>query len=118
MAAPEPPGPPGPPTVASQPAAWAPGPPSDDAGGGGWVVAPLIAALPAFLLIFLWIVAPGFLAPLADDRVSIVGAPFIVPVVLLLAGMILAVAWIARRMRSPVVGIVLAAIWAPIGLFI
>jgi hypothetical protein len=81
-------------------------------------VAPLIAALPAVLLIFLAIVAPGFLAPLADDRLTIVGVPLIVPVVLLFVGVVVAVAWIARRTRSPVVAIVLAAAWVPLGLFI
>jgi len=110
--------PPAPPatTPAGPPGAWAPRPArsSDDR---LWMVAAVIAGLPLLLLLFLAVVAPAFNAPASDGPLVVAGMLPAVPFAIGLVGMVV-IAGSLSRFVNPVLGVVVAAIWLPLGLFV
>ena len=80
------------------------------------MVAAVIAGLPLLLLLFLMVVAPSFHAPLSDGHLVVAGLLPAVPFAIVLVGMVF-IAGSLSRFVNPVLGVVVAAIWLPLGLF-
>ena len=114
-----PPGPPGPaaPPVDGTVPGW-PVVPARSGPDHLWVIAIAIAAVPLVLALFLAIVAPAFMAPLTDPTVNVLGLPPVVPYAVLLVGMVFVSGLLGRYVRSGILGVVVAAIWMPVGLFL
>lgn len=106
----------------AQPAAGVvPGwPPAPAAGGPNrlWILAVAIAACPLALVLLLSLGMPSFMAPLTDGVVSVVGLPIIVPYAVLFVGMVFVAGLLGRYSGSGLIGVVVAALWFPVGLFL
>ena len=89
----------------------------DDARGRGWLVAPVIAAIPAALVAFVAIVGDRFYAPLVSTTLGL-GIPVIVPFLALYVGAVVLVTWLAIRVRNPWVARIVAIVWLAPGLYL
>ena len=85
--------------------------------GRGWLVAPVIAAIPAVLVAFVAIVGDRFYAPLFSTTLGL-GIPVIVPFLALYVGAIVLVTWLAMRVRNPWVARIVALAWLAPGLYL
>ena len=91
--------------------------PAREPQGRGWLVAPVIAAIPTVLVAFVAIVGDRFYAPLFDYPL-VLGIPVIVPFLALYVGVIVLVAWLARGVRNPWVARIVAVAWLVPGLYL
>jgi hypothetical protein len=89
----------------------------DDARGRGWLVAPVIAAIPAVLVAFVAILGDRFYAPLVSTTLGL-GIPVIVPFLALYVGAIVLVTWLAIRVPNPWVARIVAVVWLAPGLYL
>jgi hypothetical protein len=83
-----------------------------------WIAAVVVAAVPLALALGLALVVPDFLAPLADGRVNVFGLPPGVPLAVILVGMVFVCGLLSTSVRPSAVGVVVAAVWAGIGLWL
>ena len=89
----------------------------DEARGRRWLVAPVVAAIPAVLVAFVAIVGDRFYAPLVSTTMGL-GIPLIVPFLALYVGAIVLVTWLAVRVRNPWVARIVAILWLAPGLYL